>query len=204
MELNDAIRRRRMIRTYDADRPVPRETLDELLSLAVRAPSAGYSQGWRFLVLDDITSRDRFWDATSRGGAPDSWLSRLRTAPALIICLSDKQAYLERYAEPDKGWTDKDESHWPVPYWHIDTGMAAMIALLSAVDHGLGACFFGVPGEHWHDLRAAFGIPERLTPIGVISLGYPAPDQRSPSLDRGRREQADVVSYGSFLESAAT
>lgn len=201
MELTDAIRRRRMIRTYDASRTVPREAIDEILDLAVRAPSAGYSQGWRFLVLDDITSRAAFWTATVEHGPPDTWVERLRTAPALIVCFSDKQAYLERYAEPDKGWTDQDEAHWPVPYWHIDTGMAAMIALLSAVEQGLGACFFGVPGERWAELRTAFGVPERLSPIGVISLGYPAPDRRSPSLKRGRRPQVDVVSYGSFVES---
>lgn len=204
MELTDAIRRRRMIRTYDSTRPVARETIEELLSLAVRAPSAGYSQGWHFLVLDDITSRAAFWAATTDDAAPDAWLERLRTAPALIVCFSDKQTYLERYAAADKGWTDQDETRWPVPYWDIDTGMAAMIALLSAVEHGLGACFFGVPGERWAALRAAFGVPERLRPIGVISLGYPAQDRRSPSLKRGQRPQVEVVSYGSFAGSAAT
>ena len=198
MELTDAIRRRRMIRTYDRARPVPRAVIDELLALAVRAPSAGHSQGWRFLVLDDPTGRDAFWAATTDAAAANSWIDRLQTAPALIICFSDKQAYLERYAEPDKGWTDMDEARWSVPYWHIDTGMAALIVLLSAVEHGLGACFFGVPGERWDALRATFGVPSRLTPIGVISLGYPAPDRRSPSLERGLRPWADVVSYRSF------
>jgi nitroreductase len=198
MELTDAVRRRRMIRTYDTDRPVPRTVIDELLSMAVCAPSAGYTQGWRFLVLDDITSCEAFWAATDDGDPADSWLKRLRTARALIICFSDKQAYLDRYAEPDKGWTDRDEAHWPVPYWDIDTGMAAMLILLGAVEHGLGACFFGIPAECWPNLRAAFAVPDRLTPIGVISLGYPAPDVRSPSLKRGRRPHDDVVSYGSF------
>ncbi len=198
MELQDAVRARRMIRTYDPDRPVPRETLEMLLNLAIRAPSAGHTQGWRFLVLDDITSRTAFWDATSEDGPADSWLRRLQTAPALIVCLSDKSAYLDRYAEPDKGWTDKDEARWPVPYWDIDTGMAAMIMLLAATDVGLGACFFGVPPERWPAFFEAFAVPERLTPVGVVSLGYPAPDVKSPSLKRGRRNLDDVVVYGSF------
>jgi nitroreductase len=204
MELTDAIRRRRMIRSYDPERAVPRTVLDELLSLAVCAPSAGYSQGWSFLVLDDITSCRRFWAATDDGDAPDSWLARMRSAPALIVCFSDKQAYLDRYAEPDKGWTDRDEAHWPVPYWHIDTGMAALLILLGAVDRGLGACFFGVPAEHWGRLGTAFAVPEQLTPIGAISLGYPAPDLRSPSLERGRRAHADVVHYGWFGAASPT
>jgi nitroreductase len=196
MELTDAIRARRMIRSYDSDRPVPRETLDELLELAVRAPSAGYSQGWHFLVLADITSTRTFWAATAGGEDADPWLQRMQTAPALIVCFSDKQVYLDRYAEPDKGWTDRDEAHWPIPYWDVDTGMAALLLLLGATDRGLGACFFGVPGEQWDALRAAFAVPPRLRPVGVVSLGYPASDVRSPSLRRGRRP--DVVSYGSF------
>lgn len=187
-----------MIRSYDPERPVPRELLDELLDLAVRAPSAGFSQGWRFLVLDDPATRDRFWMATSDDELPDGWLTRMRTAPVLVVCFSDKQTYLDRYAEPDKGWTDRDEAHWPVPYWHIDTGMAALLLLLAAHDAGLAACFFGVPSEHWPALFAAFDIPDRLAPVGVVSLGYPAPDVRSPSLKRGRRKLDEVVRYGSF------
>lgn len=198
MELRDVVRNRRMIRTYDPDRPVPRETINSLLNLAIRAPSAGHTQGWRFLVLDDITSRDRFWAATADDGAPDDWLRRLSTAPALVVFLSDKHAYLDRYAEPDKGWTDRDEKHWPIPYWHVDTGMAAMIFLLAAEEAELAACFFGVPGDRWPALFAEFDVPAGLEPIGVVSLGQPAPDRRSPSLKRGRRSLADVVAYGSF------
>jgi nitroreductase len=76
--------------------------------------------------------------------------------------------------------------------------MAAMIALLAAHDLGLAACFFGVPPDRWPQFFAAFSVPERLAPVGVISLGYPAPDVKSPSLKRGRRSLSDVVAYGSF------
>ena len=168
----------------------------------MRAPSAGHTQGWHFLVLDDITSLNLFWTTTTEGES-DSWLLRMKTAPVLVLCFSDKDAYLDRYAEPDKGWADRSESHWPVPYWHIDTGMASMIFLLAAEDHGLGACFFGVPGDRWGAVREAFGVPERLSPIGVISLGYPAADLRSPSLRRGRRPFSDVVSFGRIGASQA-
>jgi nitroreductase len=197
MELGDAVRRRRMVRTYDPDRPISREALDGLLSLAVRAPSAGHTQGWHFLVLDGVTSRAAFWQATAQG-EPDPWRARLQTAPVLIVVFSDKNAYLDRYAEPDKGLADRDESHWPVPYWDVDAGMAAMILLLGATEAGLGACFFGVPGARWDAVRDVFAVPSRLRPVGVVSLGYPATDVRSPSLRRGRRASADVISYGSF------
>jgi nitroreductase len=199
MELTEVVRKRRMVRAYQPDRPVSRDQINSLLELAVRAPSAGFSQGWHFLVLDDEQSRESFWKATTdEDEPPDPWLDGLKTAPALIICFSDKDTYLDRYAEPDKGWTDRDEAHWPVPYWHIDTGMAAMLILLGAVDAGLAACFFGIPPDALPTVRDTFSVPDRLTPIGVVSLGYAAPDRRSPSLRRGRRAPAQVTSYGSF------
>jgi nitroreductase len=197
MELRDAVLGRRMIRSYDPGRQVPRETVEDLLNLAIRAPSAGHTQGWRLLVLDDITSRERFWAATGDDPA-DPWRVRMEQAPTLVIFFSDKAAYLDRYAEPDKGWTDRDEARWPVPYWHIDTGMAALIFLLAIHDAGLAGCFFGVPPDRWPALFAAFEVPAGLEPVGVVSVGYPAPDLRSPSLRRGRRPLQEVVRYGSF------
>jgi nitroreductase len=199
MEFRDVVLSRRMVRAYDPSRPVTRAAVDSLLGLAVHAPSAGFSQGWRFLVIDSPAARDAFWDATTSPDAtPDSWLLGMRTAPVLVLAFSDKDAYLDRYAEPDKGWTDRDEGRWPVPYWHIDTGMASLLVLLGAVDQGLASCFFGISREHWDALRDAFHVPPGLTPIGAISLGYRAPDRPSPSLRRGRRPLADVVAYGSF------
>lgn len=196
------VRRRRMVRRYDASRPVSAGLVRDLLELAVRAPSAGFTQGWHFLVLSDAASRERFWAvSTGAGGAvaesaaPDPWLTDMRTAPVLVLALSDASAYLDRYAEADKGWTDRDPARWPVPYWHVDTGMASLLILLGAVDRGLAGCFFGVPGESTDAVRAEFAIPPALAPVGVLSLGYPRPDRRSPSLRRGRRAIDDVVSW---------
>lgn len=206
MEFTDVVRKRRMVRRYDPARTIERPVLEEILTLATRAPSAGFSQGWHFLVLDTDIDRARFWAATTEPGAePDRWLTGMRTAPTLILALSDKQAYLKRYAEPDKGWTDQDEARWPVPYWHIDTGMASLLVLLGAVDRGLAGCFFGVPVERQTTVYEEFNIPRRLSVIGVISLGYPTPDpaeHRSPSRKRGRRALGEVVSYGSISETS--
>jgi nitroreductase len=201
MELRTAIRQRRMVRSFDPDRAITPETVSELLSLAMRAPSAGYTQGWHFLVLDDITSRERFWASTTTG-EPDPWLLGMRSAPVLIMVLSDKNAYLDRYAESDKGWADRSESRWPVPYWDIDAGMAALLLLLGSVDAGLASCFFGVPGECWPRVRQAFAIPTRLSIVGMVSIGYAAPDRRSPSLARGRRPLVEVVSHRMYTGRA--
>jgi nitroreductase len=197
MEFRDVVRRRRMVRDYDPDRPVPAEMRERLLEHAIRAPSAGFSQGWAFLVLETAEERDRFWAATTDGGTPDGWLTRMRRAPLLVVPLSHKAAYLDRYAEPDKGWTDRDEARWPVPYWDVDTGMASLLMLLTAVDEGLAAAFFGVPPERVEAFRTAFGVPEAYRPVGCLSIGYAgAEDRRSPSLKRGRRGVEEVVHRG--------
>jgi nitroreductase len=197
MEFSSVVRARRMVRSYDPDRPVSRETIEQLLDLAIRAPSAGFSQGWHFLVLDAAADLDRYWQLTTDPAEePDSWLRGMQTAPVLILALSDKDAYLDRYAQPDKGWTDRDEARWPVPYWDIDTGMASLLVLLGAVDQGLASCFFGVPPAYQDGVKQAFGIPARLRIVGVISLGYGLPDRKSPSLKRGRRGLDQVLSYG--------
>ncbi|MGX7682080.1 nitroreductase family protein [Jatrophihabitans sp. DSM 45814] len=197
MEFAEVVRKRRMVRSYLPERPVDRETIDQLLEYAIRAPSAGFSQGWHFLVLESAEDRAAFWAATTEPGRPaDPWLLGMQSAPVLILALSDKDVYLNRYAEPDKGWTDRDEARWPVPYWDVDTGMASLLILLGAVDAGLASCFFGVPPTAQGAVRAALGVPAGLGFVGVISLGHSAPDRRSPSLKRGRRELAEVVTYG--------
>jgi nitroreductase len=197
VEFSTVVRRRRMVRNYDPDRPVPPETVERILDHAVRAPSAGFSQGWAFLVLDDTTDRDRFWAVTTPAGAGENrWLTGMRRAPLIVVPHANRSAYLDRYAEPDKGWTDRDEARWPVPYWYIDTGFAALLMHLTAVDEGLGSCFFGIPPERLEPFRAEFGVPAEFTPIGALTIGYPAPDHRSPSLRRGRRPVEQVVHRG--------
>jgi nitroreductase len=199
MELAAAVRRRRMVRRYRPERAVDAAVLTRVLEAAVRAPSAGFSQGWDFVVLRTPAERAGFWAVTTDpDAAPDTWLSGLTTAPVLVVCLSDPRRYLDRYAEPDKGWADRDPGRWPVPYWDVDTGMAALLMLLTAVDTGLGGCFFGVPGDRHEGVLAALGAPRDRRVVGVVGLGHPAPDRRSPSLRRGRRPLADVVHAGRF------
>ena len=199
MEFSEVVRRRRMARRYDPSRAVPLDVVRRCLANAVRAPSAGFSQGWDFLVLTKDDERSSFWRATTPEDAPsDSWLSGIRNAPVLILCLSDKDAYLDRYAAPDKGWTDRDEARWPVPYWDVDTGMAALLILLTAVDEGLGSLFFGVPPDRHDAVRDAFAIPGGRRIVGVVALGHAMPGPKSPSLRRHRRTGAEVAHWGRF------
>lgn len=102
MDFQEVVRRRRMVRDYQ-ERPVPEELRERIIANALRAPSAGHSQGWGFLVLDGPEDRDRFWDAVTPPGEESPWSEGLRRAPLIVVALSHKQAYLDRYAEPDKG-----------------------------------------------------------------------------------------------------
>jgi Nitroreductase family len=124
-------------------------------------------------VLEGAEERARFWQtvaAADHQPAPEEM-----AAPLIIVPLACKAAYLDRYAEPDKGWTDRDEGRWPIPYWYIDTGFAALLMLLTAVDGDLGALFFGLAPEEITALRAVFGVPDDHEPIGVIAIGHPGP-----------------------------
>jgi nitroreductase len=182
-----------MVRNYSAE-PVDPAVVQRILDNATHAPSAGFSQGWAFLVLESEDDRHRFWKATTpEGELADDWLTGMQRAPLIIVPLSSKQAYLDRYAESDKGWTDRDENRWPVPYWHIDTGMATLLMLLTVTDEGLGGCYFGIPPEHLETFRAEFGVPESYEPIGAVTVGHRRQDRPSPSLKRGRRTAEDVV-----------
>ena len=198
MEFQEVVQRRRMVRSFSAD-PVPAEVLDRILANARRAPSAGFTQGFSFLVLEGPEETTRFWSVTMPDPARRETFGypRLLDAPVIVVPLSSKQAYLDRYAEPDKGVFDRRESFWPVPYWHIDAGFATMLVLLTAVDAGLGALFFGIFPERMASFRAAFGVPDEYTAIGCVSVGYAgSQDRKSPSLRRGRRGLEDVVHSG--------
>lgn len=203
MEFQDVVRKRRMVRSFEPT-PLPREIVERLLANAQKAPSAGFSQGWAFLALEGPEQTRAYWDAVGPEDEPGFRWQDLYKAPLLIVCLSNKSAYLDRYAEADKGWTDRSESHWPAPYWDIDTGMAALLILLTAVDAGLGALFFGIPPQKIDLFRDAFGVPPELHPIGTVAVGYAKPnDPPSPSLKRGHRPTAEVVRRGRWTTSSS-
>jgi nitroreductase len=189
-----------MTRAFRPD-PVPIEILDELVDLASRAPSAGKSQGWHLVVLSGAGT-SRFWDVTlpmdrRRGFA----FPKLVDAPVIALPLADRQAYLDRYSEPDKVASGLGSSgdRWPAPYWTIDTAMAVMTLLLAAEDAGLGALFFGV-FEDEAGLRRALGIPDGLELLGAIALGYPADvdDRAGTSASRRRRTPDEIIHHGGW------
>jgi nitroreductase len=197
MELSDAVRRRRMVRAF-SDEPVAAEVVDGLVDLARRAPSAGNSQGWAFVVLSGADETARYWDVTlAEERRPSFRWPGLVAAPVLVLVLVRPDTWVERYAEDDKASTGlgAGADEWPVPYWWVDGGMAAEHLLLGAVEAGLGAGFFGLFG-HEPAVLDALGVPDGWRAVGTIALGHPAPDEPGRSGTRGRRSLDDVIHRG--------
>jgi nitroreductase len=190
-----------MVRAF-TDQSVPPELVDQVLDAGRRAPSAGNSQGWAFVVLEGPEQTGRFWDVTLPADrrAGFRW-ARLLEAPVIVLPLANREAYLSRYREPDKvasglGAADR----WPVPYWQVDTAFATMSILLAATDAGLGALFFGV-FQRSEQLLHTLGVPDGHDLIGAIALGYPASEEPGRSAGRPRRD--DVVHRGGWQSDIA-
>lgn len=176
MEFESVVRSRKMCRHFLTD-PIDDVTLNALLDLGRRVPSAGFSQGFHFLVLNGPDETECFWSHTlpveERATFP--WPMLLH-APVIVLPLADAQAYVRRYAENDKAKTGLGESTgaWPVPFWWGDTAMAVQNILLAATDRGLGALYFGIFREE-QALLQSLGVPEGVRALGAVALGHPAP-----------------------------
>jgi nitroreductase len=194
LEFEKAARKRRMVRNFQ-QKQIPMNVINSLIELALHAPSAGFSQGWAFVVVTDSALRKRIGEIQ---GETDFYAHKrfhkfISEAPALIVACTSEKVYHDRYRESDKLKEDGTEIEWPTPYWYFDIGCACMLIFLSAVDRGLAAAFTGV--FRIEEMKQLVGIPDHFHPVGVISVGFPAEDIKSPSLRRGRRSLKEVVHY---------
>ena len=176
-----------MVRSY-APEPVPREAIERIVSTVRRAPSAGFSQGQRLLVVTDHGTREEiarlFDEESSIAEGREPWIS---AAPVLIVVGVREQDYHDRYTRPDK-LQEGEEIVWPVPYWHFDAGAAAMLILLGAIDEGYAAGLFGVPMEQTGEFKTMLNIPEDVAVTSCITIGKPAADPKW-SADSSRSTQ---------------
>jgi nitroreductase len=177
VEFHDLLPRRRMVRHYAAE-PVPRDSVERILATVRHAPSAGYSQGQRLLVVTEERGRAeavRCFEEGSWGGAPEDLEPWLESAPVHVLVCTREDDYHERYRMADK-LDEGEEIEWPVPYWFVDAGAALMLILLAAIDEGLAAGVSGVPRDTASALRTAFGVPEDVEIVALVTIGVGAPD----------------------------
>ncbi|MFM8794185.1 MAG: nitroreductase family protein [Acidimicrobiales bacterium] len=186
MDFGDLVRSRRMTRAFSRA-PIDPGIIEECLSLAVRSPSAGKTQGWNVVgALGDDTSL--YWDAALPGPQRDGFaFPGLLDAPFVGVITADPREYVRRYSEADKVHTGlgAGEDAWGTPYWTVDASMAAMTFLFALHDRGLGALFFAVAREA--DVRAALGIVPDVQVIGAVAAGLPAEGDLRPGRSAGRR-----------------
>jgi FMN reductase [NAD(P)H] len=183
MEFAELVMKRRTVRRFE-ESPVDPEVLERIARLAQHVPSAGFSQGQRIVVVTDPEQRRRVAATCGEDGyAADGlgrWISEC--AAQFVPCVSE-EIYHRRYREPDKVDEQGNEGEWPTPYWWVDIGQTTIVLMLAAHDAGLAAGFAGP--QDVSALGAVLGLPEEFHPIGVIPVGRPLPDVRSPSLERG-------------------
>lgn len=176
---------------------LPDGVIDELLDLARRAPSAGFSQGVHFLVLqgDDL---DMFWDVTGAREWFATTSPSVLSAPVVVVPVADPVAYTVRYSQPDKAGHGLDDAeNWPVPFWLTDAAMAAQNLLLLIEERRLGALLFGIfRGDS--ELLARTGAPDGAKAVGAIAIGYRAADDvvSGSSTHRPRRTVTEVIHHG--------
>jgi nitroreductase len=195
MDFGEVVRRRRMVRHF-TDEPVDAAAIERILAAALRAPSAGYSQGYALLVLRSSGDRARFWASqrpTEGGGWDPELRAAIERAPAVVVALASKDTYLDRYARPDKGWVDRDESRWPVPYWYVDAGFLCLLMLLASVDEGLGALLFGLIPADIPAFRQEFGVPGDHDPVGCVAIGHEDPGAPRRDLRSRRRPAEELI-----------
>jgi nitroreductase len=168
----------------------------ELVDVARRAPSAGYSQGVHFVVLSGAAV-ELFWTTTDA----EAWFAATQDgvlrAPVIVLPIADPLAYTSRYAEPDKAGHGLDvAANWPVPFWLTDTAMAVQNLLLLLEAQRLGALYFGI-FRNQDALFAALGIPAEMLSVGVVAIGHRAADDRpgGSATTRPRRSPGEVVHH---------
>jgi FMN reductase [NAD(P)H] len=200
VQFRDVLTRRRSVRTY-ADKPVPRDVLERITDAAViRAPSAGFSQGLRLVVVTDPETRREIAVAAAEEELAAKGRPRWKaSAPVHVVVLTREDDYHDRYRQQDKlAITGGREIDWPAPYWYVDAGAAAMTLMLAAIDEGLETAIFGV--TDLDALRRLLSLPDDLQFVAVVTMGYPVEQADEPSsgasvFTQRRKPREEVVRW---------
>ncbi len=167
-------------RAYDANRPIEKEKLDEILSAARLAPSACNAQPWKIIVVNNPELKNQVADATSSKALGMNHFTK--QAPVHIIIVEESANFTSSFGS----WAKK--KHFP----HIDLGILADHITLAAASLGLGSCIVG-----WFDekkIKSLLNIPSGKRPMLLITLGY----STQPTREKKRKEPAQIISYNKY------
>ncbi|MGH7804403.1 MAG: nitroreductase family protein [Candidatus Binatia bacterium] len=168
--LGTLLARRHMIRKFKPD-PVPDAAVRRLIDAATRAPSAGHTEPWSFVVVRDESTRRQL----ARAALSQMFVAE---APVVIVPCAELSRSRARY----KARGDR--------YALIDVSFASMLLLLAVTEAGLGACFVGAMDDG--EVARILGLPENVQPLAVVPIGVPAEKPRR----LGRRKLDQVIRNG--------
>jgi nitroreductase len=148
----DFIFKRRSVRKFE-DRPVEQEKLVQLLEAGMSAPSANNGQPWEFVVVTDPVLLEKVRQVAPYG--------KYNCAAAIVVCGSVQKS-------------NKPESS--KCYWVQDCTAAVENILIAAPALDLGTVWIGTypREERVKGLQDLLGIPEEVTPLAMVYVGYPA------------------------------
>lgn len=172
MEIEDAIRNRRSIRSYQ-DRPVEDEKIEKILDAARWAPSAGNLQSMEYVIVKDKETRGKL--------AETSWgQCQVSEAPInIVVCCNFSK--ISHYGE-------RGEKLYTIQ----ESGACIQNMLLTAHSLGLGTCWIGAFDEN--AVREIIGVPDNVKPVGIITVGYP--DEKPTSNRRDLKDSVFREKYG--------
>jgi nitroreductase len=168
MNVQEAIRKRYSCRAYQ-DKPIEADKLQKLLEAARLAPSAKNLQDWRFVVVTEKEKKQRLSEAANNQ-------SFIAGAGAVIVACSISD-YVMRCGQPAGP---------------IDVAIAMEHMCLAATELGLASCWVG--SFYPDKVRAVVNVPENVTIIELLAIGYPADTQKQPS----REPMESIVSFESW------
>lgn len=160
MDVLEAITSRASITKYKNE-GVEREKVARLLEAARWAPSAGNMQTWEFVLVDDDEKLERLADYAHNQ-------PHVREAPLAIVILSDMERAERKYG-------DRGRELYAIQ----ETAACMQNILLEAHEQGLGAAWVGAFDEE--AVKDLLQVPERIRPVAIITVGYPAEDPEKPN-----------------------
>ena len=183
MGFADAVGARRSVRAF-RDQPVPPDAIERAVSLAVQAPAPHHSQPWRFVVIDEAETKERFshemgdaWrmDLASDGLAAEriekitSKSHRLLTStPTLVVCCADMT---RAHDYPDER---RKRAEWSL-FAHT-TGAALQTFMTSLATEDIASCWISAPVFCGPVVREFFDLEQALEPQALVLVGYASPD----------------------------
>jgi nitroreductase len=169
----EAIKERRSVRAY-TDEAVSDEDVERLIEAARWAPSAGNIQPWAFVVVKDVETKRKLYDAALNQ-------TLIQQAPVVIVVCAD-------LIRSSRGYGSRGVHLYSIQ----DTAAAIQNILLAAHELGLATCWVGA--FHEDEVAEAVKAPRHLRPVAMVAVGYPAERPAAPQ----KRSVNEIVHYGTF------